>query len=405
MTKISGVWGMFGCLLVTGLASAADSSVQNAQLRVRFDEPSRRLILCARSTDTAFATADAFAPDGVPVKTVTVKDRVFGKGEALEASFPDGRRDQVLVFPDSPFVFFRSVLKNGQTQTVTNRVTYPALKVELGVPVAALNTLGTGGLLKPDKNPGSYMWTAVADPATRRGVVAGRVTTDRGSGIVRMDVTNGAARLLPHVDYGRLLLEPSQSATLETFAVGLFDDARLGLEAYANALVKVYDIRLPPMPTVHCTWYVDGASRENVMTGRTAYAANVLKPFGLNVMQIDDGWQLGNSKNGPKKVFINHHPQGPYPSGMKPMADTVRKAGMTAGIWLIPFAGSSDDPWFADKTEWFAKKPDGKPYDTRWGGTCFDLTRKDTQAYLKDVIRTTGATAISKWTGSTPAHR
>ncbi len=124
------------------------------------------------------------------------------------------------------------------------------------------------------------------------------------------------------------------------------------------------------------------------MTGRTDFAAQTLKPFGLGVIQIDDGWQLGNTKDGPKKVFIHYNPQGPYPSGMKPTADRIRKAGMTAGLWLIPFAGSSDDPWFADKSAWFAKKSDGKPYDTRWGGTCFDLTRADTQTYLKDVIRT-----------------
>ena len=374
-------------LLLSGFATAADLSLQNGQLSVRYDDQTRQLVLSTGSSGPAFATADTFVPEGTSVRAIKVTDRIFGKGDALEATLPEGRRDQVMVFPNQPFIFFRSVLKNGSVQQVTNRISYAALKVDLGLPVAALNTLGTGGLLKPDKNPGSYMWTAVADPVTRRGVVAGWVTTDRGSGIVRMETDGSSLRLLPHVDYGRLLLEPGQSETLETFAVGRFDDARLGLEAYADTLAKVYDIHLPPMPTVHCTWYVDGASRENVLTGRTAYASQNLKPYGLNVIQIDDGWQLGNSKNGPKKVFIDHNPQGPYPSGMKATADTIRKADMTAGIWLIPFAGSSDDPWFADKTEWFAKKPDGKPYDTRWGGTCFDLTRKDTQAYLKSVIR------------------
>lgn len=382
------IFGGCLCLGAFGPVMAADQSVQNEQLRARFETATHRLILCERPTEQAFAVSDAFVPAGVPVQAIKIKDRVFGKGEALEAAFPDGHRDQVLVFPNRPFVFFRRILKNGTAQAVTNRVSYPSLTLTLGLPTAALNTLGTGGLLKPDKNPGSYMWTAVADPATRRGVVAGWVTTDRGSGIVRMSVTNGAVCLLPHVDYGRLLLAPGQTETLETLAVGLFADARFGLEAYADALVKVYDIRLPPLPTVHCTWYVDGASNEQVMTGRTDMVAQVLKPFGLGVMQIDDGWQRGNSKNGPKKVFIDYNPQGPYPSGMKAMASTIRKADMTAGIWLIPFAGSSDDPWFADKTDWFAKKPDGKPYDTRWGGTCFDLTRADTQTYLKDVIRT-----------------
>lgn len=377
------------CLFTVSAAVAADGlSIGNDRVSARFDAATRQLLLSETPANQPFATADAFLPPGAQLRSAKVKDRALGKGQALEAACPDGTLRQAIVFPEQPFVFFRTLLKNGSAPCVTNRVSYPELTLDLGQPPAALNTLGTGGLLKPDKNPGSYMWTAVADPATRRGAVAGWVTTDRGSGIVRMAVTNGAVRLLPHVDYGRLLLAPGQSETLETFAVGSFDDARLGLEAYADALARIYDIRLPPMPTVHCTWYVDGASSENVLTGRTDFARQTLTPFGLNVIQIDDGWQLGASKNGPKKVFIDHNPQGPYPSGMKPTADRIRKAGLTAGLWLIPFAGSSDDPWFADKTEWFAKKPDGKPYDTRWGGTCFDLTRADTRAYLKDVIRT-----------------
>jgi len=379
-----------GCLFfAAALASASDLTVQNETIRLRFEEASRRLVISDRASDTVFATSDDLAAPKAAVRQAPVSDRLFGKGHALEVTLPDGGSRQALLFPNVPFVVFRDTVKNGgESRQVLNRQSYAAMTLHLAQPADALNSLGTGGLLKPDKNPGSYMWTAVADPETRRGVVAGWVTTDRGSGVVRMETADGAVRLLPHVDYGRLPLEPGQSASLETFVVGLFDDARLGLEAYADTIAKVYDIRLPPMPTVHCTWYVDGASRESVMTGRTAFAEQALKPFGLGVMQIDDGWQLGHSTNGPKKVFIGHDPQGPYPSGMAPMADAIRAAGMDAGIWLIPFAGSSDDPWFADKADWFAKKPDGKPYDTRWGGTCFDLTRPDTQAYLKDVIRT-----------------
>ena len=375
-------------LLVAGSAAAADLSIGHGRVSAAYDVRARRLTLTDRTTGTPFAIVSPFTREGAVVRAAETRDPTLGSGNMLEASYPDGWCDQVLIFKARHFVFFRTVLKNGTSQSVTNRIAYPPLELALGVPASALNALGTGGLLKPDKTPGSYMWTAVADPATRRGVVAGWITTDRGSGIVRMAVTNDVVHLLPHVDYGRLPLVPGQSETLETFAVGLFDDARLGLEDYADTIARMYRIVLPPMPTVHCTWYVDGASCESVFTGRTSFAAQTLKPFGLGVMQIDDGWQLGSSSNGPKKVFINHNPKGPYPSGMKSVADTVRAAGMIAGLWFIPFAGSSDDPWFSDKPDWFAKKPDGRPYDTRWGGTCFDLTRADTQAYLKDVIRT-----------------
>ncbi|MFA7051768.1 MAG: NPCBM/NEW2 domain-containing protein [Kiritimatiellia bacterium] len=363
-------------------------SIGNSRIRVSLQRDGH-LTLAEPGAGQPFATVSWPLEDEARPVVAPFRDARLGTGQRLTVTRADGRQDAVFVLAEQPFAFFQSTLKNsGASLAVTNRVPYPALALNLGVPAADLTTLGSGGLLKPDKNPGSYMWSAVADPATRRGVVAGWISTDRGSGIVRMERGGGGVRLLPHLDYGRLPLAPGQEEPLELFVAGVFGDARLGLEAYADLIAARYAIRLPPMPTVHCTWYVDGASRESVLSNRTDFAAKALKPFGLGVMQIDDGWQLGHSTNGPKKVFIGHNPDGPYPSGMKAMADTIRRAGFTPGLWLIPFAGSSDDPWFADKRDWFAKKPDGRPFDTRWGGTCFDLTRPDTQAYLKEVIRT-----------------
>ncbi len=244
--KLPGVVGIGFFMIAAGTRVAADVSVSNDGLRATYEEPSRRLILAPRTSGASFAACDHFAPVDATVNAVTVNDKTFGKGKGLEVVHTNGQRDQVLLFPNKPFFFFRTTLKNGNAQTVTNRVAFQALTLNLGLPSSALNTLGTGGLLKPDKNPGSYMWTAVADPASRRGAVAGWVTTDRGSGIVRMDVTHDVIRLLPHVDYGRLLLAPSQSTTLETFAVGFFDDVRLGLETYADTIAEIYAIRLPP---------------------------------------------------------------------------------------------------------------------------------------------------------------
>jgi len=362
-----------GCLLV-GCAQA-EVSVQNDLLAVRLGDDGA---LTLAQNGKTFATT-RLDPRGF--RKTEPNHATLGKGLALES--PDLR---IALYPNVPFVLFQKTLQGGDAQTVTNRVLYPALDL----PDARLTVaLGTGGPVPLADNKGSYMWSAIADPGTRNGVVGGWVTTDRGSGVVRTE----GSKLVPHVDFGRLLIKPRASEPLETFAVGYFDDARLGLEAYADAIAKVYRIKLPPMPTVHCTWYVDGASNQQKMKPRTEFLAKELAPFGMNVAQIDDGWQLGASKNGPKKVFTGHNPKGPYPDGMKAMADIIRDNKTVAGIWLIPFAGSSDDPWFADKMDWFAKKPDGKPYDTRWGGTCFDLTRKDTQDHLRGVIDT----LVNKW--------
>ena len=360
---------VIGLCLLAGSAYAG-MEIRNDVLAARLGDDGELALV----RDGKVFARTRLAPQGF--REAASEHAAFGKGAALESP---GLR--VALYPGLPFALLQKTLHGGDAAAVTNRVLYPAFELtDAQLSVA----LGTGGPFPLAANKGSYMWGAVANPDSRNGVVGGWVTTDRGSGVVR---TEGHT-LVPHVDFGRLLVKPGAAEPLETFAIGDFDDARLGLEAYADAIAKVYRIQLPPMPTVHCTWYVDGASSQQKMTPRVAFLAEQLAPFGMGVAQIDDGWQLGKTSNGPKKVFCGHNPKGPYPDGMKAMADIIRKNGMAAGIWLIPFAGSSDDPWFADKADWFVKRPDGKPYDTRWGGTCLDLTRKDTQDYLRGVITT-----------------
>jgi hypothetical protein len=155
-------------------------------------------------------------------------------------------------------------------------------------------------------------------------------------------------------------------------------------------VARVYKIQLPPQPTGYCTWYSDkhgGASDETHLAELGEFAALHLKPYGLDFVQIDDGWQLGEKLNGPKKNFTQFNPNGPYPSGMKATADKLKKLGLTPGLWFMPFAGTHNDPWFADKQDWFVNRTDGMPYDTSWGGTSLDMTHPEAQKYLREIVR------------------
>src|SRR6201999_4534019 len=59
----------------------------------------------------------------------------------------------------------------------------------------------------------------------------------------------------------------------------------------------------------------------------------------------------------------------------------------TPGLWFMRFAGTFDDPWFASRQDLFAKHADGKPYDTKWGGTCLDITNPKAQEYLRTIAK------------------
>jgi hypothetical protein len=232
------------------------------------------------------------------------------------------------------------------------------------------------------------MWLAAADPTTRSGIVVGFITVERGTGEVFAKSNGGQIELGAQVSFGHLPIKPDETLSSEKMAIGYFDDIHEGLEAWADLLAKSCHVKLPPEPSGYCTWYHARASNERAMIKQTEIAAKELKPYGFDFLQIDDVWQDGDSqKNGPNKNFTRVRANGPYPSGMKQTADMIKSNGFTPGIWFMPFAGTYNDPWFKDHQDWFAKKADGKPYETAWGGTCLDMTNPDARQYLADNVR------------------
>lgn len=326
------------------------------------------------------------------VDVVAVNDDVFGSGQAINVTEANGSGESFLLFPRLPFALHRSVVVNtGNVATVLNKV--PGLKADLELPTPPdrVVALGTGGLHPLAQNVGSYAWMAVADPATRAGVVGGWLTHERGSGVVFANLDNGIGKFDSRLEYGRLRLEPGKIAVSETFIIGWFADVRLGLEAWADAVAAQLKIKLPPMPIVYCTWYdnVHGGSGDaRSLAELGAFASKALKPYGLSCLQIDDGWQMGDPKgNGPRKNFSAFNPAGPYPNGMKATAQTVNSNGFTAGLWILPFGGTWNDPFFAAHQDWFVKKLDGSPFDTAWGGTALDMTQDGAREFVKNEIK------------------
>ena len=326
------------------------------------------------------------------VKIVSVKDDTFGAGQSITVTAANGEGESFQVFSGLPFVLYRANLVNaGTTDLVLNKVPMVDTTLELGKPADPWVALGTGGLKPLAQNVGSYAWMSVANPATGAGIVGGWLTHDRGNGVVFTKTDGGKANLEARLEYGRLRIEPGKSTSTETFMIGWFADARLGLEAWADAVAKRLNIKLPPMPIVYCTWYDNlhgGSSDAKALAELSAFAAKTLKPYGLSCIQIDDGWQLGDPKgNGPRKNFSAYDPNGPYPKGMKPTAETLNANGFTAGLWILPFGGSWNDPFFAPHQDWFVKKADGTPFDTAWGGTALDMTHPGARDFVKGEIR------------------
>ena len=364
--------------------------IDNELLGVAVNPDGTGLTISDKASQRAFITNGNFNASGGTAKIIAVSEPKFGAGKGIQISYPNGDFDLVMVFPKLPFALIRSSIRNpGATPAVTQSVRPFQATVSLRQPASALTTLGTGGLLAADKNPGSYDWLAVADPATRNGVVFGWLTHDRGDGVLFSKVEKNTIHVGAQIDYGRLRITPGNSEQLETLAVGYFNDARLGLESWADQIAKVYDIHLPPQPVVFCTWYSQpygGSSDEKHLAETAAFAEKNLKPFGFSVIQIDDHWQAGIKGDGPKRNFTTHDPDGPYPAGMKAAADNVKSHGISPGIWFLPFAGTVGDPLFDGHDDWFVKHENGQPYTVKWGGTCLDMTYAPAREHMREVV-------------------
>jgi hypothetical protein len=354
---------------------------------VEFDTREMSFSATSRDSGLTFVERGTLAGRGSSVQRLAIDHPTWGAGQALQIDYSSGAMDRLMLFPGLPFLLLEGTLANGSDADATVTSIHPARMV-LGLKkeadgLCALGTAGPTGVGR-ETNPGSYSFLAVADRQSRAGVVTGWLSHERGSGLVFSDVKDGTVVVDTRLDYGRLLLKPGRKLESEILAIGYFADARLGLEAYADTIARHYRIELPPQPTVYCTWYHSGASNERELLASAEFAKEHLVPFGFSVIQIDDGWQAGVKGDGPRRDFTTHRSGGPYPSGMAQTAARLTQLGLTPGIWFMPFAGTWDDPFFADKQDLFATQ-DGKPYVVRWGGTCFDITNPRTQEYVRSV--------------------
>ena len=334
-------------------------------------------VFSVRSGDKWFLKGGQFEKDSaLDTRIIEIKDDL-GTARAVQAEYSSGCVYTIALYEGSPFIWVRVTITKTE-QTTIDRITPFAATIDLDVPAESLRVLGCDGLDSASKPRTSYMFHAIADPETRSGAVYGWLTDNRGSGIVSSGEKDGLIHVDGFVEYGKLKIRPGETAVGETLVVGFFDDTLNGLEAYADAIAKANNITLPEAISGYCTWYHSRALDEERMAELADFCGENLRQYGLEFLQIDDGWQIS------RRDFTTHNPEGPYPGGMRPTAEAIKSQGLKAGLWLTPFGWDSERPGFPD--EWFVKREeDGAVYDVHWGGDCLDMTHPEARALLREV--------------------
>ncbi len=105
------------------------------------------------------------------------------------------------------------------------------------------------------------------------------------------------------------------------------------MECYADYVARYnHIIQWGEVPTGWCSWYYYlGNINEEEIVKNLDFIAKNLKPYGLEYILIDAGWQMhGNVSGGPWK------PNPRFPRGMRWLAEEIHKKGLKAGIWIRP---------------------------------------------------------------------
>lgn len=121
-----------------------------------------------------------------------------------------------------------------------------------------------------------------------------------------------------------------------------------------------------------CSWYAyfDKVSADDIM--RTAdVLSEILKPYGLEYMQIDDGYQQETSY--PEK-WINANEK--FPQGLPALSKYISNKGLKPGIWTnVAF---SDRSWAFSNRSLFVRDTNDEPAKGRWVGYVMDGSNPST---------------------------
>jgi hypothetical protein len=135
------------------------------------------------------------------------------------------------------------------------------------------------------------------------------------------------------------------------FVLNIGPDPYSALEGYAEIMGRLNKARVNSIVNGWCNWFFtyEHISEDEVIRN-AEFASRVLKPYGLQYIQIDEGFQQwhgeweGNDR---------------FPHGMKWLADRIHSFGLKPGLWLAPYVISEPTAIFQNHKDWLIKNPDG----------------------------------------------
>ena len=229
----------------------------------------------------------------------------------------------------------------------------------------------------------SDLMTAIVDPASGYGLVAGFVSAADQFSHVWFDRDAGSLSAVSHAD--GIELGPRATLASERLYIEPSDAPLEAMCRYGDALGREMEaLPYDAVTSGWCSWYYyfQGISEAEVLANLDYLAAN---PGALPVeyVQIDDGYQaeIGDWLTANEK----------FPRGMKQLASDIHARGYKAGLWLAPFIAGAKSRLFAEHPDWLVSRTGGPAIALiNWQQTCYalDLTHPAVIAWLDELFRT-----------------
>jgi alpha-galactosidase len=293
------------------------------------------------------------------------------------------------------------------SRCLTNGAMYydAGLLHEFGTPFERETPYGEtkGGKLinPPFPSPGetvrSWWNTGIFSGYDREGVALGYLGNKISLGQLLLSRTSGGrlAFLAESVLNPGFTLLPGQTVSSDLFMLNIAPSPYEALENYAeNMALHLGGRHGGSLINGWCSWFYTYANvTEEEVVRNAEYAGRYLKPYGLEYIQIDEGYQRwhgdweGNER---------------FPNGMKWLAEKIKSFGLKPGLWIAPYVVSEPVDIFQNNPDWFFKNSDGSPMrvgpwpdiETDWAGSetpkryGLDISHPDAARWFHQLFET-----------------
>jgi hypothetical protein len=228
----------------------------------------------------------------------------------------------------------------------------------------------------------------------REGVALGYLENAEALGVV-LAARTGAdeiAFVAESVYAPSVTLGPGQSIGSGRFVLNVAASAHAALETYAAAVGTAQHARAGHVVNGWCSWFYTLAevSEEEVLRN-TEFAARHLRPFGLEYVQIDEGYQRAHGDWEGNERF---------PHGMQWLAERIKGFGFRPGLWISPYVVSEQTDVFRRHPDWLVRRRDGSLQRIgNWDNEsspealgeavkryCLDITHPEAAEWLRELF-------------------